>query len=100
MYIHTGSQCSEVGFDRGSVLKAAHTSSLSSHAVVVGVLSAILRAACNLIVTASFFGELNCFFSFGGGGIVANMFFLPTGLFHGAEVTWQMIFMNNLLPVI
>jgi len=30
---------------------------------------------------------------------VANMFFLPTGLLHGAEVTWQMIFMNNLLPV-
>ena len=30
---------------------------------------------------------------------VANMFFLPTGMLHGAEVTWQMIFMNNLLPV-
>jgi formate transporter len=30
---------------------------------------------------------------------VANMFFLPCGLFNGAEVTWSMIIMNNLLPV-
>jgi len=30
---------------------------------------------------------------------VANMFFLPSGLFNGAEVTWKMIWLNNLLPV-
>lgn len=30
---------------------------------------------------------------------VANMFFLPIGLFLGADITWSQIIMNNLIPV-
>ena len=30
---------------------------------------------------------------------VANMFFLPMGLFVGADITWAQIFINNLIPV-
>jgi formate/nitrite transporter len=30
---------------------------------------------------------------------VANMFFIPTAIFYGADVTWSTFFMNNLLPV-
>jgi formate/nitrite transporter len=42
---------------------------------------------------------ISAFVTMGFEHSVANMFFLPSALFHGAEVTWQMIFMNNLLPV-
>jgi len=42
---------------------------------------------------------ISAFVTMGFEHSVANMFFLPSGLFNGAEVTWQMIFMNNLLPV-
>lgn len=30
---------------------------------------------------------------------VANMFFIPLGIFLGAEVTWTQFFVNNLIPV-
>lgn len=30
---------------------------------------------------------------------VANMFFIPLGILHGAEVTWTTFLLNNLLPV-
>lgn len=30
---------------------------------------------------------------------VANMFFIPLGIFLGAEVTWAQFFINNLIPV-
>lgn len=30
---------------------------------------------------------------------IANMYFIPLGIFLGAEVTWGQFFMNNLLPV-
>lgn len=30
---------------------------------------------------------------------IANMFFIPLGIFHGAEVSWGEFFVNNLLPV-
>ena len=30
---------------------------------------------------------------------VANMFFLPMGLFVGADITWAQIFINNIIPV-
>jgi len=30
---------------------------------------------------------------------VANMFYLPMGLFVGANITWAQIFINNILPV-
>jgi len=30
---------------------------------------------------------------------VANMFFVPAGIFYGAEVTWRQFFVNNLIPV-
>jgi formate/nitrite transporter len=30
---------------------------------------------------------------------VANMFFIPLGIFLGAEVSWAQLFINNLIPV-
>lgn len=30
---------------------------------------------------------------------VANMFFIPMGLFAGADITWGQIFINNIIPV-
>jgi formate/nitrite transporter len=30
---------------------------------------------------------------------IANMFFIPLGMFYGANVTWGQFFINNLLPV-
>lgn len=30
---------------------------------------------------------------------VANMFFIPAGIFYGAQVTWAQFFINNLIPV-
>lgn len=30
---------------------------------------------------------------------VANMFFIPAGIFYGADVTWGEFFLNNLVPV-
>jgi formate/nitrite transporter len=30
---------------------------------------------------------------------IANMFFIPTGIFYGANVTWQQFFVSNLFPV-
>ncbi|MEA3345755.1 MAG: formate/nitrite transporter family protein [Chloroflexota bacterium] len=30
---------------------------------------------------------------------IANMFFIPAGIFYGAEVTWGQLFINNLIPV-
>ncbi|URN83771.1 formate/nitrite transporter family protein [Acetobacterium wieringae] len=30
---------------------------------------------------------------------VANMFFIPMGIFCGADVTWAQAFLNNILPV-
>lgn len=30
---------------------------------------------------------------------VANMFFIPNAIFHGADVTWAQFFIDNLLPV-
>ena len=30
---------------------------------------------------------------------VANMFFIPMGLFCGADITWGQIFLNNIIPV-
>jgi len=31
--------------------------------------------------------------------IVANMFFIPVGMFYGANVTWEQMFTSNFLPV-
>jgi formate transporter len=30
---------------------------------------------------------------------IANMYFIPTGIFYGAKVTWGQFFWNNLIPV-
>ena len=30
---------------------------------------------------------------------IANMFFIPTAIFYGADITWSAFFLNNLLPV-
>jgi formate/nitrite transporter FocA (FNT family) len=30
---------------------------------------------------------------------VANMFFIPVGIFYGADVTWTQFFILNLIPV-
>lgn len=30
---------------------------------------------------------------------IANMFFIPAGIFYGAQVTWSQFFINNLIPV-
>jgi formate/nitrite transporter len=30
---------------------------------------------------------------------IANMFFIPTGIFYGAQVSWSQFFITNLLPV-
>ncbi len=30
---------------------------------------------------------------------VANMYFIPAGIFYGAQVTWGQFLLNNLLPV-
>lgn len=30
---------------------------------------------------------------------VANMVFIPMGLFCGADITWGQIFLNNIIPV-
>jgi formate/nitrite transporter FocA (FNT family) len=30
---------------------------------------------------------------------VANMFFIPLGIFYGADVTWTQFFVVNLIPV-
>eukprot|EP00290_Baffinella_frigidus_P008314 CAMPEP_0180130066 /NCGR_PEP_ID=MMETSP0986-20121125/7658_1 /TAXON_ID=697907 /ORGANISM="non described non described, Strain CCMP2293" /LENGTH=329 /DNA_ID=CAMNT_0022069791 /DNA_START=60 /DNA_END=1049 /DNA_ORIENTATION=+ len=42
---------------------------------------------------------ISAFVAMGFEHSVANMFFLPTALFNGADISWKMIFMNNLLPV-
>lgn len=39
------------------------------------------------------------FVSMGFEHCVANMFFIPTAIFYGAEVTWSQFFFDNLLPV-
>ncbi|MGB4654557.1 MAG: formate/nitrite transporter family protein [Bacteroidales bacterium] len=39
------------------------------------------------------------FVSMGYEHSVANMFFIPTAIFHGANVTWYQFFVNNLIPV-
>ncbi len=30
---------------------------------------------------------------------IANMFFIPVGMFAGANITWDQIWLNNLIPV-
>lgn len=39
------------------------------------------------------------FVSMGFEHSVANMFFIPTGIFYGANVSWSQFFIDNLLPV-
>ncbi len=39
------------------------------------------------------------FVSLGFEHCIANMFFIPTGIFYGADVTWIQFFVNNIIPV-
>ena len=66
------------------------------------VVMGIWQATAAKDIVGKVFGiwlPISAFVTMGFEHSVANMFFLPMGLFQGAEVTWKMIFMNNLLPV-
>jgi len=66
------------------------------------VVMGIWQATAAKDIVGKVFGiwlPISAFVTMGFEHSVANMFFLPMGLFQGAEITWQAIFMNNLLPV-
>jgi len=82
----------------------------------VGLWSAFMKGiACNLLVNLAillsftskdmigkFFGiwfPIMAFVSSGFEHSVANMFFIPAGIFCGANVTWGQFFVWNLIPV-
>jgi formate/nitrite transporter len=82
----------------------------------MGMWSAFMKAlACNLLVNVAillafssksmvgkFFGiwfPIMAFVASGFEHSVANMYFIPTGIFCGANVTWGQFFVWNLIPV-
>jgi len=89
-------------------ITVAKTSIPFSQAVMRGILCnwlvvmGIWQATAGKEIVSKIFGiilPISAFVTMGFEHSVANMFFLPSGMLNGAEVTWTMIFMNNLLPV-